>query len=274
MKRRMNSLLAAGLLAMLLQGEIRQAEAADCPFADWRTYKNTELRRTADHKAYVWITSRTAIDADGAPRAYHPDDVGKPCGPTGAGLDCPSNAGYPSKSWWPTVLAADPANPGKAFVQPSGPAQGFFVSKTALQDSANGNERETLRYVDASTIPYVVFPRPFFQLAGTGKLGDLGIAYHLQTGKKTAFIVADIGPDEPLGEGSIALFQALGGNNPNPRTGGGVASGKVLYLVFPRSVDQRARKWPMTPAQIDQAVETLLGTIGDESVLQTCASSG
>ncbi len=274
MKHRMKLLLAASLLAVLLQGVPRQAEAADCPFESWRTYKNRELRRTADHKAYFWITSRTAIDADGAPKAYHPDDVGKPCGATGAGLDCPSNAGYPNKSWWPTVLAPDPANPSKAFVQPSGPAQGFFVSKTALQDSGNGNESDTSRYVDASTIPYVVFPRPFFQLAGTGKLGDLGMAYHLETQKKTPFIVADIGPNEPLGESSIALFQALGGNNPNPRTGGGVASGKVLYLVFPRSVDQRARKWPMTQPEIEQGAETLFDALGGESVLQACASSG
>ncbi len=100
------------------------------------------------------------------------------------------------------------------------------------------------------------------------------MAYHLETQKKTAFIVADIGPDEPLGESSIALFQALGGNNPNPRTGGGAASGKVLYLVFPRSVDQRARKWPMTHAEIEQGAEALLDALGGESVLQACASSG
>ncbi|WP_027993824.1 glycoside hydrolase family 75 protein [Sinorhizobium meliloti] len=268
----MNLLLAAGVLAVSLLGGARQTEAADCPFDEWRTYKNTELRRTADRKAYFWITSRTAIDADGAPKAYHPDDVGKPCGATGAGLDCPSNAGYPNKSWWPTVLASDPTNPSKAFVQPSGPAKGFFVSKTALQDSANGNERDTARYVDASTIPYLVFPRPFFQLVGTGKPGDLGMAFHLETQKQTAFIVADIGPDEPLGESSIALFKALGGNNPNPRNGSGVASGKVLYLVFPRSVDQRPRKWPMTQEGIEQGAETLLDAIGGMSVLQACAT--
>lgn len=274
MNYRIKPLLAVSLLAMLLQGEIRGADAADCPFEDWRTFKNTELRRTGDQKAYFWITSRTAIDADGAPKAYHPDDVDKPCGATGAGLDCPANAGYPNTSWWPTVLAKDPVNAGKAFIQPSGPAKGFYVSKTALQDSGNGNERDTLRYVDAATIPYVVFPKPFYKLAGTGKLGDLGIAYHLQTQKKTAFIVADIGPDEPLGEASIALFQALGGNNPNPRTGSGVATGMVLYLVFPRSVDQRAQKWPMTQPEIDQSVGTLLDTIGGFSTIQNCASSG
>ncbi len=52
MKYRMERLLAASLLAVLLQGVARQAEAADCPFESWSTYKNTELRRTADHKAY------------------------------------------------------------------------------------------------------------------------------------------------------------------------------------------------------------------------------
>jgi hypothetical protein len=269
---RLRYLAVAGVLAALIPGVWHRAEAAECSFDSWRTYRNAELRRTADGHAYFWITSRTAIDADGAPTAYHPDDVGDPCGASGAGLDCPANAGYPTKTWWPSVLAKDPANPTKAFVQPSGPGKGFFVSKTALFDSGNANERDPNRYVDASTISYVVFPGPFFELSGTGLKGDLGVAYHLVTKRMTAFVVGDIGPAEPLGESSIALFRALGGSNPNPRTGAGVASGKMLYIVFPRSVNDRPRAWPMTQAEIDQAAKPLLDALGGEDVLEACAA--
>lgn len=272
MRNRLERLAVIGLLAALVQGACLRVEAAECPFESWQTYKGTELRRAADEGAYFWIISRTAIDADGSPTAYHPDDVGQPCGASGAGLDCPANAGYPTQSWWPTVLAPDPANPGKAFVQPSGPGKGFFVSKTALLDRSNGNERDPLRYVDASTIPYVVFPKPFFRLSGTGTRGDIGVAYHLTTKQKTAFVVGDIGPNEPLGEGSIALFKALGGSAPNPRTGAGVAPGDVLYVLFPHSVNQRPRAWPMTLIEIDQAAKTLLDARGGQEMLEACAA--
>ena len=34
---------------------------------------------------------------------------------------------------------------------------------------------------------------------------------------------------------SIALAQALGGQNPNPRTGAGKPDGKIAYVVFPKA---------------------------------------
>lgn len=246
------------------------AGARECPFAPWTAYRGTQILRTPDARAYLYVTSRTAIDADGAPRAYHPDDVGRPCGRTGAGLDCPANAGYPATDWWNTVLAPDPQDPGRAFVQPGGPGQGFFVSMTALSDTSKG-ARDPARYVDAATVPYLVFPRPFHALRGTGRLGDIGIARHLGNGRQTSFVVADIGPDEPLGEASIALFAALGGENPNPRTGSGVAAGATLYLLFPSSVQARARRWPLSAAERDAEADHLLATIGGPAVLAACA---
>jgi hypothetical protein len=261
-------LFAAASFAPLPGAAVR---AADCPFTAWMSYKGIELLRTPNGGTYLYVTSRTAIDADGAPRAYHPDDVGRPCGRTGVGLDCPANAGYPSTDWWDKVLAPDPSNPRRAFVQPSGPAAGFFVSKTALADPAKG-ERDSTRYVDASSVPYLVFPGPFNQMRGTGKLGDIGIALYLGNGRQTPFIVADIGPDEPLGEASIALFEALGGDHLNPRTGAGVPFGPTLYVVFPFSVRDRARPWPATGAEIAAQADQLLTRVGGKVALAACAA--
>ena len=188
--------IALSLLATLPGG----AAAAVCPFEPWFKYDGTQLYRNGDKSAYLYVTGWTSVDADGSPRAYHPGDVGKRCGKGGAGLDCLANAGYPNTDWWANVLAQDPADPDKAYVQPSGPDQGFFVSKTALLDRVNPDERDPKRYVDASTVPYLVFPEPFLGNAGTGKLGDVGAAYHSATKKWTPFIVADVGPPEPLGE--------------------------------------------------------------------------
>lgn len=248
--------------------------APACPFEKWMTYKGTQIHRNAAATAYLFATDRSHIDADGAPKAYHPDDVGKPCGATGPGLDCPANAGYPNRNWWPDVLARDPARPSRAYVQRTGPAKGFFVSKTALFSPGNGNELDPSRYVDAGEIPYLVFPGPFFKKAGTGLLGDVGIAYQTATRRSVAFVVGDVGPNEPLGEASIALFTALGGNNPNPRNGKGVAEGTTMYLIFPYSVKDRAQRWPLSTQDIAREAEARINELGGIELFSRCGAGG
>jgi hypothetical protein len=89
----------------------------------------------------------------------------------------------------------------------------------------------------------------------------------------TSFIVADYGGGShaKLGEGSIALFTALGGQNPNPRTGAGVPRGRFQYIVFPGSRKPGAAIWPRTKQDIhDQVMELLASTPGiDASVALT-----
>lgn len=217
--------------------------------APWINYKGVDLFRPAGSTAYTYTTARMEIDADGAPKAYHPDNH--------SGLDDPANAGFPSH--WQGVLVADPANPAKPFVQPDGPAAGFFVSMTALQGS--GPATSPQNYVDAARIPYLVFPGGFHALDGTGVMGDFLVAKNLANGRVSAGIVADIGPqDAPLGEVSMAMVTGLGGINPNPRNGAGKPPGPYRYVVFPRS--HKTPKWPLTGQQIEQAAQGLLASAG------------
>lgn len=244
-----------------------------CPFGKWDRYQDGSLLRNSDGTAYLYAMSHAQVDADGAPNAYHPDDVGLHCtkGTGFKGLDCPANAGYPNASWWPSALLPDPANPKRAFVQPSGEFAGFFVSQTTLKDRAKP-ATDPARYVDSRTIPYIVFPGKFFKKKGTGGMGDLGYAINLQTGEKSPFVVAEVGPpNSPLGEISIRLAEVLGGKNPNPRTGTGTPTGKILYVVFPYS--GRKYAWPQSEADLAQNATALLeGTGGAEAVI-ACASS-
>ena len=99
----------------------------ECRFVPWRTYGGTALLSHPTVPAYVFASRQMAVDADGAPNAYHPDDIG---------LDLLANAGYPNSSWWGSVLVADPSDPRRAYTQPSGEFAGYFVSKTSLQDSS------------------------------------------------------------------------------------------------------------------------------------------
>lgn len=216
----------------------------------WLTYKSVDLFRPAGSTAYTYKTTRMEIDADGAPNAYHPNDH--------SGLDDPRNAGFPNGGWR-HVLVADPADPGKPFVQPSGPNAGFFVSMTALQGA--GPVTDPKKYVDAAGIPYLVFPKTFHDIKDTGTTGDFVMAKNLNNGRTSSGIVADIGPaDHPLGEVSMAMVTALGGTNPNPRNGAGKPPGTFRYVVFPRS--RKTPRWPLTAAQIDQEAQTLLAAAG------------
>lgn len=102
-----------------------------------------------------------AIDADGAPNAYHPQDNG---------IDALANAGYPH-GHWQSILVVDPENSDKPFLQTSGEFRGFFLSQTTLQ-ATQLLTTDPKRYVDSTSIPYVVFPGAFYAKKGTGAVGD------------------------------------------------------------------------------------------------------
>ncbi len=137
------------------------------------------------------------------PRAYHPRDIG---------IDANANAGYPHKGWR-GVLAIDPQDPTQPFVQPDGEFEGYFVSKTSLRNRATP-DTDPRSYVNSETIPYIVFPGAFYGIKGTGRYGDLVMVRAVGSHFETGAIVADGGPTKaPLGEVSLALAVALGGNN-------------------------------------------------------------
>jgi hypothetical protein len=172
--------------------------------------------------------SGLAIDADGAFRAYHPNDR--------FGLDALSHAGRKG-NWWALVTENEKAS-GQPVVQlDSDPAPGFYVSATALYNPDNPNPRDPHRYVDAATIPYVVLHPKALNYA---RLGDFATVVNLQNGRSSGAIVADeSAPNLPVGEGSIALAQALGIDS-NPRTGG--KDGNVAYLIYQDSGNRRPRE--------------------------------
>ena len=107
----------------------------------------------------MFATTHAQVDADGAPNAYHPDDVGLNCktGTGFKGLDCPANGGYPNGDWWPSAIVPDPKNKKKGYVQPDGEFKGFFVSQTSLRDGAR-SDLDPAKYVNAAAVPYLVFP--------------------------------------------------------------------------------------------------------------------
>src|SRR5262249_26031631 len=152
-------------------------------FTPAETFRGTQILRQANNLAYAYETADAAVDADGAPNAYHPNDTG---------LDRLGNAGYPNTDWWDSVLVPDPNHPTKAYVQPSGPFAGYFVAMTSLR-SPVGDVKSPATYVDATQVPYIVLPTGFINLPNVARPGDVGFATHLASGATTTFIVGDTG---------------------------------------------------------------------------------
>ncbi len=194
-------------------------------------------------KSGVAFKSGMTVDADGSPRAYHPRNIG---------LDALGNAGRPG-NWWGIATTN-----GKPVVQgPNDPAPGYYVSTTALADG-RFKANDPRRYANSEEIPFVAVPP---QLKDQGvKLGDLVAVRNDRTGKTVFAVVADIGPRDHIGEGSIRLAQELG-INADARRGG--ASSGVSYVVFPGS----KQSWPLSHSQIQEQGKRLYDSFGGDAQL-------
>ena len=140
------------------------------------------------------------------------------------GLDYLANAGHPG-NWWGIVT--DNGRPyGNPVVQGKGsPYPGYYISETSLQDSRRP-AKDTARYVNSETVPFIVLPiRPSLG----AKLGDLAMVFRPSTGDSSFAIYADVGPSNQVGEGSMALADNLQVNS-DPKRGG--VSGGIVTLLF------------------------------------------
>jgi hypothetical protein len=189
------------------------------------------------------------IDADGAPNAYHPDNIG---------LDDLANAGSPG-NWYGLAKDAD----GEPFVQgPDDPFPGYYVSATALADRTKSVNDPT-RYVDASKIPFIVLPGAMARQIGA-RPGDFAAVFNQRNGQGSYAIFGDVGPSDRIGEGSVALAENLGIRS-DARNGG--ARRGILFLVFPGSGNGR----PRPVEEINSEAEKLLQAWGGASQLAACA---
>ena len=182
----------------------------------WEVYETTDVTAAV-------FRAKMSICADGAPRAYHRNDA--------LALDYLANAGRPG-NWWALVTDAN----GDPVVQAQGdPAPGFFVSTTALTNP-NTPADKPARFIDATTIPYIVLPGHRygqFTTARPLRLGDVGVAYNIANGRVCLAQCCEAGPATKIGEGSIALATALGINS--SAKNGGTSARQIVYVAFPGS---------------------------------------
>jgi RecA/RadA recombinase len=91
------------------------------------------------------------------------------------------------------------------------------------------------------------------------------VVFNGKNGKIVNAIYADVGPSNKIGEGSIALAEALGIPS-SPRTGG-VSSG-IMYVVFPGSGNGK----PRLLSEINSEAEKHFNNWGGMARLNACFS--
>lgn len=230
--------------------------ASDCartvPFTyvstsrDGQRTRETPIWQLPGSQAFFFVSGMT-IDADGAPNAYHPDNIG---------LDDLANAGSPEH--WDGIMTD---RDGVPLIQgPDDPYPGYYVSCTSLSDRTKPFNDPT-RYVDASKIPYIVLPRNVAEQGGA-RLGDFAVVVNMSNGKSSYAIFADVGT---FGEGSVALAENLGIASDARR--GGRPRG-VVYLVFPGSGNGQ----PRPVEEIHSEAEKLLQDWGGLARLNSCSA--
>lgn len=152
-------------------------------------------------RSFELVTRRMDVDCDGAPTAYGPR--GKKT------LDYLRNAHTLGNLRAPIVgYLTEDDPPHRPVIQgPRDPAPGYYISQTTFVDESHPDERDPLRYVDASKINYVVLGERARRRGA--KVGDFVVVHSHRTGRTAFAIVGDTG--NPSGdEGSLHLLQDLG----------------------------------------------------------------
>jgi hypothetical protein len=158
-------------------------------------------------------------------------------------LDYLANAGHKG-AWWGLATDTGGAS-GHPLVQTTGEFKGFYIAQTALRDPTKP-DANIGKYVDSRLTPFIALPQRVIQ-AGVVSIGDLAVVYNTRNGRLEYAIVADQGPNDSIGEGSIALAASLGINT-NMRAGTAGQDAGVVYLLFPGSAAKPP--WPRTVPEI------------------------
>jgi hypothetical protein len=178
-----------------------------------------------DGMEHVYWNGEMTVDADGSPRAYGPSGCQPPP------LDWLENAGYPG-NWWGIATDSGDYDGNPVLQKESDPYPGLYVSTTAYVHKGY-DHTDPRRYVDSEKVLFSVVP-------GNVRKATKGICKGCKcrvTDKKKKLgtvycVIADIGPSDHLGEGSMALcvhFKL----NPNPKKGGSSDKTRFQYEIWP-----------------------------------------
>lgn len=261
--------------------------------------KNDGRRKVLATSDALVFRSNYAVNTDGAPNSYHPDD---PYGSEGLAINTICNGANaftasgrkvnysqcrslvalfreakangwtsPGKPYMQFYGVSSTQNARKPCINSSGPYEGFFVSSTALIADPSKGICDQDRFLNSLEIPFIITPRNS-QLARRGAtVGDLAVIHSPKTDKTIFAVVGDVGPKWGLGEGSIAVSKALNSNFEEPTSrkevyGFGVEN--VVTVVLTKA----GMSPPYSNERITDAAVSAFAEFGGMSRLDACMS--
>ena len=245
--------------------------------------------------------SNYAVNTDGAPNSYHPDD---PKGENGLAINTICNGAnaytatgeklnyskctrlrrvfervrqdgwdaHPTRRMEFYGVAPKPGSGKRVPCINDDPAwAGYFVSQTRFAvDPTLGNCKQE-KYLNSLTQPFLIVPRKSkFTREGVGQ-GDLAVSYHVPSGRIVFGMIGDVGPNWGLGEGSVFTNQQLRGVAHLPKTKNetyGYGARDVVTVFLPNE----NYAGPYTTAGIDAAASAAFDRFGGLERLQACAA--
>lgn len=280
------------------------ANGADCRLTKVMDFPHNEIGNIPVYRheptGAILFTSIMHVNPDGAPDAYHPDDIGTVhlCNGMRVNSTCSQNRPWKADCMadyrkakaegfsgsTPICFFAMATRDGVPIIQgDSDPNPGYFVSLTHLQQPGQDRLRPSGQ-VNSNVVPFAVIPGTWHSRGVPGpRLGDGGIAYRRSNGAVSGFAIVDTGPANKLGEGSVALLQALGhdpfvmrygkrrafsgiGLHRNPGYG---RTPDVLYAIFPNTGERGS---PISAEGVKANERVLLDSLGGIEGIQACAA--
>lgn len=207
------------------------------------TTKHDGARNIYGDSSALFFTAPMAVNTDGAPVSYHPEDpwgsnkaINTICNGANAHLPSGRRLNYAQcgelveafreardANWNGAAIprmefygvAAHGAIP---CIIDSGPYAGYFVSTTSLPADKSKERCDQERYLNALEIPFSIFPRAIeFTKRGVGT-GDVVVYYNPSNDVIEFGIVGDQGPSWGLAEGSVAFAKTLLKLNSDPKS--------------------------------------------------------
>lgn len=271
---------------------------------------------TSGEKA-IFFSGDLDVNTDGAARSYHPDDprgrtialnnmgnaITRIFDARGRDITCSPRRGNCFSSFMTVFEAArdadyDPAGHPRIETDgiipwrrdaalgrdvpctiQTGPFAGYFVSQTALLTNRNADICDQARYLDALSINAVVLPRQADWRSQDVRTdhGDLAVLLDADTGRVAFALIGDTGPRTSIGEGSVALAAALGGEvlaaDATFDDIKALKRDRVATVIFPTRDVPRMTDGQFTQADMDQLGQQALDAFGGLQRLRACASN-
>jgi hypothetical protein len=170
-------------------------------------FGTTNTQAPVTDSAKFMLTTKLALDLDGARHAYHPNNEGIDNNLNGGINETEATQNHFATTGNRGYGIAKKLSADKTFYIGYLQSDGYFVSQTTVYDKTK-TEGDPARYADAETIPYIAFS-PGWKHKGI-KLGDVAYVINLSNGKAFAAIFADSRNNDDEIEISLALADSLG----------------------------------------------------------------